>query len=83
MQKRLKWLWERVRVLAVEEFSMAAAALCNALDLRACHGRDNTRDVQESTYQRPHHHFGRAPYRVAPRRFLAAQAHRQHWPRDG
>eukprot|EP00959_Pyramimonas_sp_CCMP1952_P169996 3551548-Pyramimonas_sp.AAC.1 len=40
---------------------MVAAALYNALDLRACRGRTDTRDVQESTYQRPHHHFGRAP----------------------
>eukprot|EP00959_Pyramimonas_sp_CCMP1952_P267380 5590706-Pyramimonas_sp.AAC.1 len=40
---------------------MAAAALYNAPDLRACHGRSDTHDVQESTYKRPHHHFGRAP----------------------
>ncbi len=40
---------------------MVAAALYNALDLRACHGRSDTHDVQESNYQRPHHHFGRVP----------------------
>ena len=61
MQKRLKWLWEHVRVLVIEEVSMVAAALYNALDLRACHGRSDTHDVQESTYKRPHHHFGRVP----------------------
>ncbi|CAK0887182.1 unnamed protein product [Prorocentrum cordatum] len=61
MQKRLQWLWEHVRVLVIEEVSMVAAALYNALDLRACHGRSDTHDVQESTYKRPHHHFGRVP----------------------
>ena len=35
MQKRLQWLWEHVRALAIEEVSMVAAALHNALDIRA------------------------------------------------
>ena len=61
MQKRLKCLWEHVRVLTIEEVSMVAAALYNALDYRACHGRSDTHDVQESTYKRPNHHFGRVP----------------------
>eukprot|EP00959_Pyramimonas_sp_CCMP1952_P359020 7517682-Pyramimonas_sp.AAC.1 len=40
---------------------MVAAALYNALDLRACHGRSDAHDVQESTCKRPHRHFGRFP----------------------
>eukprot|EP00959_Pyramimonas_sp_CCMP1952_P435241 9113717-Pyramimonas_sp.AAC.1 len=46
MQKRLKWLWEHVRVLVIEEVSMVAVALYGALDFRACHGRSDTHDVQ-------------------------------------
>eukprot|EP00959_Pyramimonas_sp_CCMP1952_P044951 939101-Pyramimonas_sp.AAC.1 len=61
MQKRRKWLWEHVRVLVIEAVGMVAAAMYNALGSRARHGRSDTHDVQESTYKRPHHHFGRVP----------------------
>ena len=61
MQKRLQWLWEHVRALAIEEVSMVAAALHIAFDIRACNGRSETHDVHESTCKRAHHHFGRVP----------------------
>lgn len=60
-QKLLTTLWEPVRVLIVEEISMVAAALYNALDVRSMHGRSRTYDVSESNYRHPGHHFGRVP----------------------
>ena len=50
-----------MRALAIEEVSMVAAALFNAVDIHACRGRSKQCDVQETTYKRPHHHFGRIP----------------------
>ena len=61
MQKTLERLWENVRALVIEEVSMVAAGLYNALDVRACHGRSSTHDVTEANYTLPHHHFGRVP----------------------
>eukprot|EP00974_Lingulodinium_polyedra_P001231 117800-Lingulodinium_polyedra.AAC.1 len=60
-QKVLTKLWERVRVLIVEEVSMMAAAVYNMMDIRSAHGRSSAHDVSEATYHREHHHFGRVP----------------------
>ena len=60
-QKHLTRLWGRVRVLVIEEVSMVAAAMYNMLDVRSMHGRSQTHDVSETTYKKPHHHFGRVP----------------------
>ena len=58
-QKQLTRLWNQVRVLIIEEVSMVAAASYNMLDFRAMCGRSRDHDVIETTYKRPHHHFGR------------------------
>jgi hypothetical protein len=60
-QASLTKLWDRVRVLVIEEISMVPAAWYNMLDVRSMHGRTKTHDVYETTYQRPRHHFGRIP----------------------
>ena len=58
-QAQLTRLWDQVKVLVIEECSMVAASWYNMLDVRAMHGRSKTHDVSETTYKRPHHHFGR------------------------
>ena len=60
-QASLTRLWNRVRVLVVEEVSMVAAQWYNMLDVRAMHGRSRDHEVYETTYKKPHHHFGRVP----------------------
>lgn len=57
----LERLWNEVRVLILEEVSMVAASWYNMLDVRSMHGRSKTFDVSETTYKKPHHHFGRVP----------------------
>ena len=61
MKNKLTRLWEKVRVLVVEEVSMIGAALYNAMDYRSAQGRSSAHDVSESTYYRENHHFGRVP----------------------
>jgi hypothetical protein len=58
-QKHLTRLWNQVRVLIIEEVSMVAAASYNMLDFRSMCGRSRSHEVSETTYKRPHHHFGR------------------------
>ena len=40
---------------------MVATSLYNMLDIRAMRERNKTHEVYETTYTRPHHHFGRVP----------------------
>jgi hypothetical protein len=58
-QKHLTRLWGQVRVLVIEEVSMVAAGWYNMLDYRSMCARSRTHDVSETTYKKPHHHFGR------------------------
>ena len=60
-QSQLTRVWNKVRVLVIEEVSMVAAALYNMLDFRSMSARSMTHDVTETTYKKPHHHFGRVP----------------------
>ena len=60
-QNNLTKVWNCVRVLVIEEVSMVPALWYNMLDVRSMHGRSKTHDVYETTYKRPHHHFGRIP----------------------
>ena len=60
-QNILTKVWNCVRVLVIEEVSMVPALWYNMLDVRSMHGRSKTHDVYETTYRRPHHHFGRIP----------------------
>ena len=49
------------RVLVIEETGMVPTSVYNVLNIRATHGRNNTHDVCETTYNRENHNFGRVP----------------------
>ena len=68
--KHLTLVWNQVRVLVIEEVSMVPAASYNMLDYRSMCGRSQKHDVTETTYQKPHHHFGRIPIVMALGDFL-------------
>lgn len=60
-EKDLQKLWEKVRVLVIEEISMVSALLYNMLDFRAMLGRRVAFGVDASNYHETGCAFGRVP----------------------
>ncbi|CAE7263859.1 PIF7 [Symbiodinium sp. CCMP2456] len=60
-EKQLEAMWQRVRVLIVEEISMVASLLYNMLDYRSMLGRRLSHLVDPQTHTRIIHAFGRVP----------------------